>query len=352
LSRPSHRYIAGRSALVLLAAAIALLSGCAGRPSTVEPEYRRLAAKDPRTLAADYLRQRAGKPPLLVGAGDIALCRDGQEKYAEATARLIEALPDALVFTAGDNAYQDGTWAEFIDCYERSWGRKGIKARTLPAPGNHDYGNRRKPHEAGAYFNYFGAAAANADTEGGGYYSLDLGAWHIVSLNSDIEMRLVRERGLTPEAKALLAGEVARQRQWLQADLAAALHKGAKCILGIWHHPRYTSARRGDNAPTAKLWELLSAARADVVISGHEHIYENFAPRDRDGAPADGGMREFVVGTGGAGGGSARTAANFHYGVIKLTLGTGEYAWEFLPVPGDSLSHRGSASCTDKRKRF
>ena len=108
-------------------------------------------------------------------------------------------------------------------------------------------------------------------------------------------------------------------------------------------------ASRGDNAPTAKLWDLLSAAGADVVLSGHEHIYENFAPRDRDGAPAAGGMREFVVGTGGAGGGSARTAANFHYGVIKLTLGTGSYAWEFLPVAGDSLSDRGSASCNNKR---
>ena len=341
--------MAEHGALVLLAAAIALLCGCAGPPSSAEPDYRRLAAKDPRTLAADYLQQRAGKPTVLVGAGDIALCRDGQEKYAEATARLIEALPDALVFTAGDNAYQDGTWREFIDCYERSWGRKGIKERTLPAPGNHDYGNSRKPHEAGAYFNYFGAAAANADTEGRGYYSLDLGAWHIVSLNSDIEMRYARERGLAAEAKALLAGEVARQQEWLQADLAAALHRGAKCILGIWHHPRYTSARRGDNAPTAKLWDLLSAAGADVVLSGHEHIYENFAPRDRDRAAADGGMREFVVGTGGAGGGSARTAANFHYGVLKLTLGADAYAWEFLAVRGDTLSDKGSASCNRKR---
>ena len=347
-----RRTLAGRGARILLAAAIALLSGCAGPPSSAEPDYRRLAAKDPRTLAADYLRRRAGKPLLLVGAGDIALCRDGQEAYAEATARLIEALPEALVFTAGDNAYQDGTWREFIDCYDRSWGRKGIKERTLPAPGNHDYGNSRKPHEAGAYFNYFGAAAANADTGGRGYYSLDLGAWHIVSLNSDIEMRYARERGLSAEAKALLAGEVVRQREWLQADLAAALRSGTRCILGIWHHPRFTSARRGDNAPTAKLWDLLSIAGADLVITGHEHIYENFAPRDRRGAPAVGGMREFVVGTGGAGGGSARTAADFHYGVLKLTLDASGYEWEFLPVATDSLNDRGSARCNDKRKQF
>lgn len=295
------------------------------------------------------MRQRAGRAPVLVGAGDIALCFEGQDKYAEATARLIEALPEALVFTAGDNAYQDGTWEQFLDCYDQSWGRKGIKERTLPAPGNHDYGNRRRPHEAGAYFRYFGAAAANAGTEGKGYYSLDLGDWHIVSLNSDIDMRLSRERGLAPQIKAALAGEVARQVEWLQADLAAALGKGAKCILGIWHHPRFTSARRGDNVQTGKLWEALSAAGADLVVTGHEHIYETFAPRDRNGAPDAGGMREFVVGTGGAGGGSAGTAANFHYGVLKLTLDADAYAWEFLPLPGDSLTDKGAARCNRKR---
>jgi len=292
-------------------------------------------------MAAEYLARRAGQPPVLVGAGDIALCRDGQDRYAEATAQLIEALPAALVFTAGDNAYQDGSWEQFVDCYGKSWGRKGIKERTLPAPGNHDYGSRRKPREAGDYFRYFGAAAANADTAGLGYYSLDLGSWHIVSLNSDIEMRRGREPDLAPE--------VARQRAWLEADLSAALRQGAKCIIGIWHHPRFTSARRGDNLPTAKLWELLSAAGADVVITGHEHIYESYDPRDSTGAPDSGGMREFVVGTGGAGGGYAWTAALFHFGVLKLTLGEGQYAWEFIPVPGDALTDKGSASCNAKQ---
>ena len=342
-------FMSRRAQLVLFAAAIALLAGCAGSPATPRPDYRPVAGKDPRTLAAEYMQGRADRAPVLVGAGDIALCHDGQERYAEATARLLEALPDALVFTAGDNVYQDGTWDQFIDCYDRSWGRKGIKERTLPAPGNHDYGIFRRPHEAGAYFRYFGAAAANADTAGRGYYSLDLGDWHVVSLNSDIAMRLSRERDLPGEEQTVLALEVARQHEWLAADLAAALRKGAKCILGIWHHPRFTSARRGDNVPTAKLWDLLGAAGADVVVTGHEHIYENFAPRNGSGAPDPGGMREFVVGTGGAGGGSARTAADYHYGVLKLTLGAGSYSWEFLPVPGDSLSDKGSASCKQKR---
>ena len=334
---------------LLLAAALALLGGCAAGPAPRQPQVSSAAAQDPTDLAAAYLKRRAGKPLVLAGAGDIALCRDGQERYAEATAQLLEALPEALVFTAGDNVYQDGTWNEFIDCYDKSWGRNGIKERTLPAPGNHDYGNRRIPHEAGAYFRYFGAAAANPGTGGKGYYSLDLGDWHIVSLNSDIEMRLSRDRSLDAASRAALAGAVAGQRAWLRADLAAALGKGARCILGIWHHPRFTSARRGDNAETGTLWEALSAAGADVLITGHEHIYENFPPRNAGGTPDPGGMREFVVGTGGAGGGSARTAANYRYGVLKLTLSAGGYAWEFLPLDGVGLRDRGSARCNSKR---
>jgi len=339
-----------RIRFVLLAAATALSAGCALAPSSTPTEYRPVSGADPRSMAADYMRQRAGRPPVLVGAGDIALCQDpGQAMYAGATAKLLEAVPDALVFTTGDNAYMDGTWSEFTGCYDQSWGRKGIRERTLPAPGNHDYGNSRRPHGADDYFSYFGAAAANAGTEGRGYYSLDLGDWHIVSLNSDIAMRLSWARDPYTADQPQLAAEVARQHDWLEADLAAALRRGAKCILGIWHHPRFTSARRGDNTPTAMLWEPLSAAGADLVLSGHEHIYETFAPRNANGAPDPGGVREFVVGTGGAGGGSARTAADFHYGVLKLTLGAGAYSWEFLPVPGDSLRDKGSASCNRKR---
>jgi hypothetical protein len=330
-----------------LGAALLLVCGSA---FPAGPDYVPVAGKDPRTLAAEYMQRRAGRAPVLVGAGDIALCVDaGQAKYADATAKLLESVPDALVFTAGDNVYLDGTWSEFIECYDKSWGRKGIKQRTLPSPGNHDYGNSRTPHEASAYFRYFGASAANAGTEGSGYYSLDLGNWHVVSLNSDIVQRASREGELPPRESAALAGEVARQYEWLQADLEAALKRGATCILGIWHHPRFTSARRGDNAAVGKLWDALGAAGADVVLTGHEHMYEVFEPRGRGGVPDPAGMREFVVGTGGAGGGSARTAAQFHYGVLKLTLGAGEYAWEFLPVEGDSLRDKGIGKCNRKR---
>ncbi len=329
-----------------IAAAVALLGACACTISSSGLDYQPVAGKDPRILAAEYLQHRAGRAPVLVGAGDIALCQDAEQaKYSQATSRLVEAVPEALVFTAGDNVYLDGLWSEYTDCYDRSWGRKGIKERTLPTPGNHDYGNSRRPHEAGAYFKYFGPSAANAGTEGKGYYSLDLGAWHVVSLNSDIVVRAAWDRELPPPERASLEAEVARQQAWLQDDLNAAMTRGAACILAIWHHPRFTSAARGDNMPVGTLWDALLAARADVVINGHEHIYETFAPSDG----ADGrGMREFVVGTGGAGGGSAATSAKYHYGVLKLTLEAGAYAWEFLPVAGDSLSDKGRASCRKK----
>ncbi|MBE0615863.1 MAG: metallophosphoesterase [Burkholderiales bacterium] len=333
----------------LLLAVLALLAAVAASASPAQPDVASDAVKDPRSLAAEYMARRAGRPPVLVGAGDIALCDHGQGAYAEATAKLLEAEPDALVFTTGDNTYQDGTWEQFANCYARSWGRQGIKARTLPAPGNHDYGSSRKPHEASAYFRYFGAAAANADTAGKGYYSLDLGSWHIVSLNSDIEMRLARDGALSPEARTALAAEVARQRAWLAADLAAARRRETKCILGIWHHPRYTNALRGDNDTMAGLWKLMSAAGADLLITGHEHIYENFAPRNAGGVPDPEGMREFVVGTGGAGGGYAFAAGAFHFGVLKLRLEPAGYAWEFLPVAGDNMRDQGSANCNRKR---
>ena len=332
--------------ILLAASAAALLAACAVPISTAGVDYQPVAGKEPRALAAEYLQRRAGRAPVLIGSGDIAFCPDaGQAKYAEATARLIEAAPEALVFSAGDNVYMDGLWSEYTDCYENTWGRKGIKERTLPTPGNHDYGNSRSPHEASAYFRYFGASTANAGTKGKGYYSLDLDAWHVVSLNSDILMRSAWERELSAPERVLLEAEVARQQEWLQADLDAAIKRGTGCILAIWHHPRFTTAARGDNLPVGRLWDVLLAAGADVVVNGHEHMYETFAPR---GGVDGRGMREFVVGTGGAGGGSAATAANYHYGVLKLTLEADAYAWEFVPVAGDSLRDEGRARCNQK----
>ena len=267
-----------------------------------------------------------GAPVVLVGAGDIASCAAQED---EATARLLDSLVRSplpvVVFTTGDNAYENGTASEFAQCYDPTWGRH--KARTRPAPGNHDYNS---PGATG-YFDYFGAAAAPASA---GYYSFDAGDWHVIVLNSNI---------------AMAAGS--DQERWLRADLAA---DGAWCTLAIWHHPRFTSgSKHGSITGVGPLWDALYGAGADVVINGHEHSYERLAPQTPAGVPDPArGMREFIVGTGGQGLSSfgtplptseVRNATTF--GVLKLTLRPGEYSWEFVPVAGATFTDSGSGSC-------
>ncbi len=267
-----------------------------------------------------------GTPPpatagVLVGAGDIAACGSVGD---EATADLLDGIA-GTIFTAGDNAYPDGTATDFAQCYGPSWGRH--KARTRPAPGNHDY------HTAGAadYFAYFGA---NAGAAGLGYYSYDLADWHIISLNSNISMA---------------AGSA--QESWLRADLAAS---GKQCTLAYWHHPRFSSGTvHGNTAATQPLWQALYEAGAEIVVSGHEHNYERFAPQDPAGSSDPIGIREFVVGTGGTGhyddlGTPEPNSEVFEtgtFGVLKLTLSAGSYAWAFVPVAGSSFTDSGTGSC-------
>ena len=255
---------------------------------------------------------------VLVGAGDIADCD------AEPTAALLDNIP-GTVFTAGDNAYPDGSASDYASCYDPSWGRH--KARTRPAPGNHDY----QTSGATGYYNYFGALAGPA---GRGYYSYDLGAWHIVSLNSNVSMS---------------AGSA--QETWLRADLTAST-KG--CTIAYWHHPRFSSgSSHGSSTQSAGVWQALYDAGAEIVISGHDHEYERFAPQTPSAAadPAR-GIREFIVGTGGAGlysfatplpNSEVRDDASF--GVLKLTLSDGSYTWEFIPIAGDSFTDSGSGTC-------
>jgi len=258
-------------------------------------------------------------PAVLVGAGDIASCSYDDD---EATAKLLDSIP-GTVFTAGDNAYPNGTLAEFTLCYQPTWGRH--KARTRPSPGNHDY---RIPGAA-SYYSYFGAAAGDS---GRGYYSYDLGAWHIISLNSNISMN---------------AGSP--QEVWLRGDLA--LHP-APCTLAYWHHPRFSSGGHGSSTASQPLWVALYQANADVVISGHDHSYERFAPQTPDGRrDIVHGIREFVVGTGGAGFYQFETIRKNSekrsrtHGVIKLTLREGGYDWEFVPVAGKTFRDSGSSRC-------
>ena len=210
-------------------------------------------------------------PAVLVGAGDIASCGSSGD---EATAALLAGI-DGTVFTLGDNVYDSGTAAEFATCYDPSWGR--YRARTSPAPGNHDYVTAN----AAGYFGYFGAAAGDPST---GYYAYDLGGWRVVAINSNCAA-----------VGGCQAGSA--QERWLRADLAA--HPAA-CTLAYWHHPRFNSGEHGNSAEMQPIWQALYDAGAEVVLSGHDHHYERFAPQAPDGSSdPQRGIREFVVGTGG-----------------------------------------------------
>ena len=252
---------------------------------------------------------------MLVGAGDIASCSNSAD---EATAAVLDGIA-GTVFTAGDNVYSDGTANEFAQCFDPSWGRH--RGRMMPAPGNHDY------HVSGAagYYGYFGPAAGGP----GGFYAYDAGAWRVYSLNSEIVSQ----------------GQV----DWLTADLAA---NPRPCVLAYWHHPRFSSGRHGNDGQMQPLWQTLAAAGADVVVNGHDHNYERFAPMNASGAADPAGMREFVVGTGGAGlraVGSAQANSEVRnadtYGVLKLTLNPTAYSWQFVPAAGGSFTDAGSGAC-------
>lgn len=264
--------------------------------------------------------QTSVPPAVLVGAGDIAVC--GAD-YDERTAHLLDDI-EGTVFTLGDNVYPNGTAAEFAASYEPSWGRH--KHRTRPAPGNHDY------HTEGAtgYFAYFGAAAGDPDK---GYYSYTLGAWQVVVLNSNIAAD-----ANSPQAK------------WLRDELTA---KPATCTLAMWHHPRFSSGRHGNDERFTDLWRILYAHRAEVVLNGHDHLYERFAPQTPDGkADSERGLRQFTVGTGGAmvyafmtiRPNSEKRMTNT-WGVLKLTLAPTSYEWEFIPIEPDAGADRGEGWC-------
>lgn len=263
---------------------------------------------------------------VMVGAGDIAACAIPGD---EAVAKLLDRI-DGTVFTLGDNVYDRGTVGEYENCYAPSWGRH--KARTRPTPGNHEY------YTAGAsgYFAYFGAAAGDPQQ---GYYSYDLGQWHVVVLNSNSECTTI----------SCAAGSA--QEKWLRADLAANIRA---CTLAYWHHPRFSSGlEHGNSTAVAPLWNALYDFNADVILNGHEHLYERFAPQNpRGGADRARGIRQFTVGTGGRshyGVGTIKANSEVRntntYGVLKLTLSAGSYAWQFVPVAGSTFTDSGTGSC-------
>jgi hypothetical protein len=257
---------------------------------------------------------------VLVGAGDIASCTSSDD---ETTAKLLDAI-DGTVFTAGDNAYENGSAADYSQCYDPTWGRH--KSRTRPAIGNHEYNTVG----AAGYFDYFGTAAGDRSK---GYYSYDLGAWHVIVLNSNLLMT---------------AGSF--QETWLRADLAA---HPMRCTLAIWHHPRFSSGHHGSSTTLQPLWQALYDANADLVVSGHDHIYERFKPQTPDGqVDLTRGIREFVVGTGGASfyafehpAPNSEVKNDVTHGVLKLTLYGDRYDWKFVPVAGSSFTDSGTGTC-------
>lgn len=255
----------------------------------------------------------AGGAEIFVGAGDIAFC----DANAEHTARLLDGI-GGTVFTLGDHAYPRAAEPEFRQCYDPTWGRH--RGRTRPTPGNHEY----ESPNAGPYFDYFGG---NAGPRGLGYYSYELGSWLVLSLNSN--------------------ASISTQVNWLKEVLGRSRHR---CTLAYWHHPLFSSGPSAKNPALRSWWNVLHANNADVVLSAHDHMYERFALQD-DGGTGDPvrGLRQFVVGTGGAAlhssvGPAAHSEVRISaFGVLKLTLMADSYEWEFIPVsgPGD----RGMGRC-------
>lgn len=316
--------------VAVVVAALASAAACDSAPRTpVSPAAAPSAPLTPsatRPSPSSSVSASPGRRPdaVLLAAGDIASCESSGD---EATARLLDRFA-GTVATLGDNAYRDGSPADFADCYAPTWGR--YKARTRPAPGNHEY----LTSGAAGYFRYFGAAAGPA---GKGYYSYNLGSWHIAVLNS--------ECGVVGCA----AGSA--QERWLRADLAASR---SRCQLAYWHKPLFTSGKEHTNATEMRpLFQALYEARAEVVLAAHNHNYERFAPQNPAGElDTRRGVREFVVGTGGAShyefgeiqpNSQVRNADT--YGVLSLTLRADGYRWRFFPQSGRTFTDSGSGTC-------
>jgi hypothetical protein len=260
-------------------------------------------------------------PVVLVGAGDIAECT---LPWAAETASLLDSI-SGVVFTLGDNAYPIGSTDNFARCYAPTWGRQ--RWRTRPSPGNHDY----MTAFARAYYKYFGALAGDPDK---GYYSYDIAGWHIIALNTSISDS---------------AGSL--QERWLRQDLGS---HPTLCALAYMHFPLFSSGHYA--VPSVRpLWQALYDAGADVVLAGHDHVYERFAPKSPDGAiDFERGIRQFTVGTGGNylhhwlipdGVLGSQVRNNTTHGVLKLTLHRTSYAWQFIPITGDTFSDSGTAPC-------
>lgn len=266
-----------------------------------------------------------------MAVGDIAACDRSDD---EAVADVVASLPGPVLLL-GDLVYPGGTAEAFAQCFDPAWGP--LRSRLRPAPGNHDYYVR----DAAGYFDYFSGSGVAVGERGKGWYSFDVGEWHVVALNSNCAAIGGCQGG-------------SEQEQWLRADLASPSAAAARCTLAFWHHARFSSGgAHGSDPITADLWRALADAGADVVLTGHEHNYERFAPLDPSGAvDAEGGIRQFVVGTGGRShyrfeaphpGSLVRDGTTF--GVLELTLHPDRYEWRFVPVSGGEFTDTGRDGC-------
>jgi hypothetical protein len=290
------------ASVIALAAALACGSD-SPTPSTPTP------TPPPQTPTTAYL----------AGAGDIADCT---LSAVTATAKLLDSIP-GTVFTLGDNVYPSGTADAFANCYGPNWGRH--LRRTWPVPGNHDY----DIPGGGPYFDYFGDAAGS---RGAGYYAFDAGNWRVLALNTSIPIG---------------AGSV--QHAWVQFELAS---NTAACTLVLMHHPLFSSSQHGPQSFVKDVWKLFYQYGVELVLAGHDHSYERFAPQDPDGrADPARGVRAFVVGTGG---GASYAFTRFLpnseaqaavHGVLKLVLQSTSYSWQFVSIPGESFSDNGTGTC-------
>ncbi|MDQ3870194.1 MAG: metallophosphoesterase, partial [Chloroflexota bacterium] len=326
---PAHPVSTHRRAFAPRAGALAFeLLAVLLASALLAPQPMLGASTDAAAVTGPSSPDASSADPVLVGAGDISTCaNDGDE----ATAKLLDAIP-GTVFTAGDTTYESGTDTEFASCYDASWGRH--KARTRPSVGNHEY----LTAGASGYFSYFGPAAGDPAK---GYYAYDLGAWRIYAINSNC-------------SKIGGCGTTSAQYSWLKNDLAA---NPRTCVAAYWHHPRFSSGQHGNFTSMQPIWQALYDAGAELVVNGHDHDYERFAPQRPDGTQEDAyGIREIVAGTGGKNhyGFAGAAVANSEvrnsdtYGVLKLTLHAASYDWQFVPEAGKTFTDSGSTVCHDQ----
>ena len=302
---------------------------------------RRTPRRDASMTPGDGTRWPAGSTdPVIAAAGDIAcdpLSGSYNGGHGTSTACRHRHTSDLLldaglsgVLTLGDNQYEDGQLSKFHQSYSQTWGR--AKAITYPTPGNHEY--RDPAGQAQGYFDYFGSAAGG---RGAGYYSFDIGSWHLIALNSNC-------------SEVGGCGPGSAQEEWLRQDLQRTR---TSCVLAYWHHPRFSSGLHGDTVGVQRLWEVLYDAGADVVLSGHDHTYERFAPQDPTGVvDATRGIRQFVVGTGGHSlypfvnvKPNSEVRNNTTFGVLKLSLHPSSYEWRFEPEAARPFRDEGTAPC-------